>query len=128
MLKAFKSGTESAEPTDETPSNEPELDSKTENSTWVNQDVLDWIKHGNSILESNYFDCVDCRTKYCQCEAQMIGSENATDADYLQAFLQRILESEEEIQEVVNSMHSGWLGTGQKVVLFEEEFIFADKL
>ena len=29
---------------------------------------------------------------------------------------------EEEIKEVVNSMRSGWLGTGQKVAIFDIKF------
>jgi len=78
------------------------LDNKDEMSK--DKTVMEWIREGNEIIESTYFVCPDCDPipsgRECKCEAKFPGFD-VSDKQYYDAFLDRVEDSEEEVEEAL---------------------------
>jgi hypothetical protein len=64
-----------------------------DNDNVMSQDktVMKWIREGNGIIEHDYFGSLD----------ENPGQENVSDKEYYDAFLDRVEESEEEVEEAL---------------------------
>ena len=67
-------------------------------SCMVNPKLMNFIKDGSGIIESDYFVCPDCDPiwtgRECKCGANFPGFDNVPDEDWIEAFVERCQEDD----------------------------------